>query len=280
MQPTILRRLLYFLSKNARMTTKEFGRLLSISQQSASYTIKNLEKEKTIQNYQTVADPAKFGLINIILLMDYQDFEAKTTSAIKRQLREDPSVVRVEETAQGADLLVEYSVPNLSYFNKQHKDFLYAHKDKLEVTEAHVVIVKHHYTKNYLHRRHQERGEIIISGDRDPMALDEKHTTVLKELLKDPTVPVSAIARSAKMDPKTVTAAKRWLERKKIIRGYSVVLDHERLGITREHLFVSLSHDGPEGERRFVEFCHQHKNITAVTKTIGPYDAFITTERL
>lgn len=275
-----LSRLLFFLSKNARYSTKELGRLLNISQQTASYTLQKLEKEKLIRNYQLVADPAKFGLINVILLLDYQNFDQKTITAIKKHLKQEPNVTRVEEVSQGADLLVEYCVPNLSYFNKQHKDFLYEFKNTIKVREAHVVIVKHHYTKNYLHKRYPDNHQAIISGDRDRIKLNNKQEAVLKELLQNPKASITTIAHKIALDPKTTTNIKKWLKKNKIIRRYSILFDYEAMDITREYLFINLSYEGEQEEKRFLEFCKQHKNIVAVTKIIGEYDLFVTTEKM
>ncbi|MBN1274678.1 Lrp/AsnC family transcriptional regulator [Candidatus Woesearchaeota archaeon] len=280
MDPNKLRRFLFHLLNDSRITTKQLARLLDISQQTASYTLQKLEKDKTILNYQTIADPAKHGLVNALLLLHYHDFDHQKTAAVKRALKQDPDVVRVEEVSQGADLMVEYCVPNLSYFNKQYKSFLYSFKDAMGVAEAHVVIVKHHYTKNYLHKRHFDIKETITCGDRDIIAMNDKQRAVLQALINDPRAAMTSIAKKTKIDAKTVTATKKWLERKKIIRGYTAYLDHEKLEITREHIFITLSFEDEVEEYRFLEFCKQHKNIITVTKIIGPYDLFITTERM
>ena len=273
-------RLLFELSKNCRITTKEVSKLLSISQQAASYTIHKLTEEKTVLSYQTIVDPAKLGLLNIIVLFQYQNFDQATINAMKRALKQDPTVTRIEEVTQGGDLLVEYSVPNLSYFNKQHKSFLYTYNKDIKVHEINVVIVKHHYTKNYLHKRAPEIKEYIISGDREQLTLSDRAQNTLQHLIANPKIPIATIATKVKTDPKTITKTKKWLERHKIIRGYSAVLNYEQLDITREHLFITLDLTSQQEEKRFLEYCLQHKNITSVTKTIGPYDVMITTERL
>lgn len=273
-------KLLFFLSKDARIKTKELGRLLNVSQQNISYTINKLVSEKTIKSYQAIIDPAKFSLINIIIFLNYQNFDQKTTSAIKKYLKEDTSIVRIEETVQGADLLVEYCVPNLSYFNKQYKEFMFTFHDLVYLVETFVVIVKHNYTKNYLHKRYPDISQIIISGDRDPIILDDRQNKILQEITNDPIIPIVKISNKNKFDPKTVKNNKKFLEKKEIIRKYSIVIDHAALEITREFIFLNLAPEKLEDEKRFLEFCTLHKNIIVVTKVLGKYDLLITTERL
>ena len=275
-----LNRFLFELSRNARITTKELASALSISQQTASYTTQKLTKDKTVQDYQTMVDPARLGMMNLIVLYHYLDFDPNRKSSTRKALRDHPDVTRVEEVSQGADLLVEYCVPNLSYFNKQHTSLVFTQKDTLSLKETYVVIVKHLYTRNYLHKRHPKVKEAVICGDRDPIALDEQQHATLKALAKDPKTGVAAIARKLKKDPKTVAKTKKWLEKQKVIRGYTAVINHQRIGITRNHILLSLSLDKEEDDQRLREYCKQDKNIVSLTKTVGPYDLIITTEQL
>ncbi|MFP4524675.1 MAG: hypothetical protein ACLFO2_05220 [Candidatus Woesearchaeota archaeon] len=275
-----LYRFLFEVSGDSRITTKGLATALSTSQQTASYTTQKLLKDKTIQNYQTIADPAKLGLMNIIVLYHYLDFDPNRKSSTRKALRDHPDVTRVEEVSQGADLLVEYCIPNLSHFNKQHTSLIFSQKDTLSLKETYVVIVKHLYTRNYLHKRHPKIREAVICGDRDVANMDGQQRATLDALAKNPKAGLAAIARKLNKDPKTITKTKKWLEKKKIIRGYGAVLDHRKLDISREHILLSLQLDDKADDARLREHCKQDKNITGLTKTIGPYDLIITTERL
>ena len=280
MEGKSIRKILFFLSNNARRSTKEIGKLLHISQQTASYTIKKLEEKKIIQRYQLIADPAKFGLINIIILLEYNRFDQKSTSQIKRRLKEDPNVVRIEEISQGADLLVEYSTPNLSYFNKQYRQFLYDLQESIRIKERFVIIVKHLFEKTYLLKRNTEQKRIIISGDRDPITLNKRQEIILQQLLQDPKSTMISIAQKHHFDLKTTIQTKRLLEKQKIIRRYSITLNYDALDIQREHYLINTTFNNLEEEKMFLEYCKQHKNIIEVTKTIGPYEIILTVERM
>lgn len=279
MNPTKLGRLIFELAKNARITTKELSRSLSISQQAVSYTIQNLLKDKIIQEFQTIIDPAKFGLINIIVFFNYRTFDHAKVQAIKKSLKSNPWAVRIEDVSQGADLFVEYCVPNLSFFNKQNKSFLYEFKNEVKMTDVYVVIVKHHYTKNYLHKWAPEVNEEILSGDRETIPLGEHQLAVIKALAQDARAPIITIAKDTGLDPKTITRIKKQLEKQKIIRRYSIIFDHQLLDITREHIFINLDYIDEKEEQRLLEWCKQHKNAISLTKLIGPYEILITTER-
>lgn len=274
-----INRLLFELSKNSRVTTKELSKALNISQQAASYQIQNLTKQKIVQEFQAVIDPSKLSLINIIAHFNYKSFDYQKTQAIKKTLKNNPWIVRVEEVSQGADILVEYCVPNLSFFNKQNKQLLYDHKEELKLAEVCVVIVKHHYTRNYLHKW-AEIEEEILSGDRESITLNQHQQAVIKTLAEDARTPIITIAKKTKLDPKTVTRIKRQLEKEKIIRKYSISIDHQQANINREHIHINLDAPDEKEERRLLQYCKEHKNIIVLTKIIGPFELLITTERL
>lgn len=62
------------------------------------------------------------------------------------------------------------------------------------------------------------------------MTLDEKDTRILRHLTKDGRASFRQIARDMGVSAGTVMARVRNMEREGVIKGYSCVLDHEKLG--------------------------------------------------
>lgn len=275
MDETRRRKLFYELSKNSRITTKKIGQMLSISQQSASSLLKKFKEDNVIQKYHTLVDPAKLGFINIIVLYQYTLF--RNARFIKKYLLEESYATRIEEINQGADLLVEYTVPNLSFFNKLHKEFLFRFKESIKTSDTYVVVVKRTYTKDYLSSGAEAR-QAILSGDREIIQLDDLQKKVLKAVILDARTSIIKIAEQTNKDPKTIAKVKEVLQKEKIIRRYSALLNYEQIEIKREHLFLDIEWESQDEITRFDEFTKQHKNIVGVTKTIGPYDVMLTIE--
>ncbi len=252
------------------ITTKELGQKSGVSQQSASYIINNLTSKNIIRNYQTIIDPAKFGLINILVLYNYLNFNKKETDEVKNVLEKNPYIIAVEETSQGADLLAEFCVPNLSLFNKQSTEILSKYKSIIRLADTFVVIVKHIYEKKYLVRT-SVYDEIIISGDRDVSNLNETQHKLLEILRDNAKTPITTIAGKLGLDPKTLLNVKKQLENKKIIRKYTALFDHQKLGINRTLLLLELDYEEQNNIDRLIEFTKQHKNVVEAAKLIGKY---------
>lgn len=273
-----LAKTLFKLSIDSRVTTKDLGKYLRISQQSASYSVQSLFKKNHLIDYQLKVDPAKFGLINVMVLYNYINLDSKIIKRIKKELKDYDYITRVEEVTEGADLLIEFTVPNLSLFNKINGQFLFNFKNEIKMLETYVVIVKHEYEPTYLINENNNE-EIILSGDRYVINFDRRDKKILKILKENPKESIINIAKEIKIDPKTVITSKKQIEQEKIIRKYSVIFNYEKLGINRRHIFIRLDYEDVNDIKKFVQYTKQNPNIVELVKLIGPYEIMITVEK-
>ena len=66
-----IKKLLFECTKNSRITTKELGKRIEASQQSASYLLNTLKRKKIIESPSTIVDAVKFGFINVIVGINF-----------------------------------------------------------------------------------------------------------------------------------------------------------------------------------------------------------------
>src|SRR3989344_1997074 len=62
---TKIKKIIFEYSKNSRITTKELGKNIGASQQSASYLLKSLKKKKFIAGNTTIADLVEYATKNL-----------------------------------------------------------------------------------------------------------------------------------------------------------------------------------------------------------------------
>ena len=274
-----IKKLLYELSKNSRITTKLLGKRLRTSQQSASYLLNQLKKKKVLQGSVTIVDPVKLGFSNVIVGFNYTDFSPQTKKDVLENLRNTDSVIRIEEAKQGVDLFVEYCVPNFSAFNKTYIGLVHKFYKSLTTKFILPIIVKHKYHKNYLVRK-AEQEDIILCGDRKLVDLSPLQLRVLKILVEQPDQTITGIARAAQCSARSAVAAKKKLQRLETVRGYTSIIDNSKVGIQRSFLFLKLSGKSIGEIQKLVEFARAHKNITELMKIIGNFDVMLTIETL
>lgn len=272
-----LKKALFELSKNSRIRVKKLSNRIRKSQQSTSYMKKNLERKKLVLDYNTIIDPAKFGLINTIVFFNYKNFNSKNIKQIIEYLENNEYATYIEELSQGADLMVEYCVPNLSLFNKENRKLVHKFKTELQMLNIYPVVVKHLYSKKYLNPR-KKIWEAILSGDRDPLDLNENSKKVLSALKETPQEKIIRLAKDADLDPRTLIKIKKELESKKIIRGYSVDFNYTKLNIKKTYVLLQLTYSDKNEITKFLEFTKQHRNTVQLIKLIGKYELLLVLE--
>lgn len=272
-----IKKIVYALSQNSRITTKELGKQLKTSQQSASYLIASLKKKKTLQDFTTIIDPAKFGYINVLVYYHFSEFSFKSTQEITTYLQQLDDVVKIEHLEDGFDLACIFCVPNLSYFNKINRDFLQKFKKRIFIAEMFPLVVKHLYLRSYLLPR-KYPSEKIICGDRDIIKLSEREKKVLTFLYDHPTTSIIEISRKLSLNPKTVISIKQRLEKSKIIRGYSSLWNYSSLSLSHEKILFDSSELNLTEDRRLLEFSKIHPNIISLTRLFGKHDVLIDVE--
>ncbi|MFP4424758.1 MAG: Lrp/AsnC family transcriptional regulator [Candidatus Woesearchaeota archaeon] len=273
-------KLLFELAQDARIRQREISKKLKISPQRANYTIQKLRTENIITAFETIIDPARFALTNIIVVLAYTNFAKNTQKAILDFLKESEQVTYLDEISQGADLIVEYSVPNLSSFNKAHTAFLEEFSQEVKVVDIFPVIVKHLFPKRYLYRRSKASEEMVLSGDREPADLSENTKKIIQILMEDPAKKVVDISRETDLNVRTVTKTIQQLQSKRIIRGYTIRLNNEALHISVGNVFIRIRNPTQKFMSRFIEFCKQIPEITQINKLIGHHNLFIRIESL
>ncbi len=270
---------LFVLSENCRITTKNLSKQIKSSQQSASYLIQQLKKKKLIQGFTAIIDPIKLGFTNVIVGFNYLDFDKQTKKEILADLQSNNNIVTIQEASQGIDILVEFSVYNLSSFNKIHTELLKKHHKALETKFIMPVIVKHKYDHSYLVKKSTDTDKIIC-GDREVNNLSDDELSVLYFLVKQPDANYTAIFKQIKISIKRIVNIKKKLEKLKIIRGYTCLFNYDKLDIKRDLLFLKLSGRGMGQVDKLTEYAKQNKHIIELTKILGTYQIVLTVESL
>jgi DNA-binding Lrp family transcriptional regulator len=273
-----IKKLLFEYSRNSRITTKELGKRMRTSQQSASYLKNQLISKKIIQP-TAIVDGVKLGLISVLVGFNFLKPNYELKRELINELKETESIIQIEEGKEGVDLLVEYSTLNLSAFNKLNIEIVTKYQKKLRSVFVLPIIVNHEYSRKYLSRKN-DPTDLVLSGDRVLRKLSENERKVLIQLTNSPSKSLIDIAESLKMPVKSILNLKRSLEQKFIIKGYGSILDYNKLNIQRQIIFLRFTPEAMKDLDNFHLFTQNNKNIIKFAKTIGEYQLIIIAESL
>lgn len=273
-------KLLFELSENSRIKKKDIGKKIKISPQLISYNINKLKKENIIQKFTTVVDPAKFGLINLIEFLAFTTFEKKKREEIISYLKKSKNITKIEEISHGADLIIEYTVQNLSYFNKIHLNFLSKFNEYINVISIYPIIVKHILPKDYLLKKKHTEKSYILSGDRPLAKISSNEKKVLLNLIQRPESTILKISRLTDLNIKTTIKCIKELEKKFIIKNYSIILNYKKLNIKGCYILINFKYFGAKDLDKITSFSKTIPEITQINKLIGHYSFLLKIESL
>lgn len=274
-----LRNFLFEYLDDSRITTKELGRKIMSSQQSASYLLKSLKKKKIVLFETVIVDAVKLGYVNTLIGFNYVKLDAQSRREILSELKELPEALWVEESKEGADLLVEFATKNLASLDKLHKNFINKFDRQINTAFILPIITKYKCRRKYL-RRLKHNLINVLFGDRTFQELSKTEEKVLYALVENPSQKIVELASKTKLHVKSVVKAKKDLEKKFVIKGYGAVFDHKKLEINKEIIFLRFSSEGLKEIDKFIRYAKAHPNIVEIIKTIGSTQIIILVENL
>jgi DNA-binding Lrp family transcriptional regulator len=274
-----IKKLLFEVSRDSRITTKELGKKIGSSQQSASYLKNTLKNDCLIGKGNVIVDAVKLGFVNVMVGFNYLRAENSLKREVIKELKEMDNIVSIEEGKEGVDILVEYSAKNLSAFNKAHSELIYKFFKRLKTRFVLPIIVNHEYFKNYLVRKFDDQDNILY-GDRILRNLSEDEVMILNKLVSKPEDNMLNIADSLKIPVKKAIRIKKLLEKRNIIKGYGTILDNSSLEINRQMIFFNFSSEGIKQINKFAGYVKNNRNVVQFVKLIGEFQMAIVVESL
>lgn len=275
--------LLFICSENALEKIKNISRIRHHSSQRTKYAIEILKKEKVIYNPFCIFDYSYFGLILFRVYFKGGYISERDKQTIVSKLIENPYVVSVYELLGEFDLAIELVSPNPSRFNKELKKVANL-IPTLNNYKMILNIVSYLYPRSYLTKEPglltMVEQEILIGGDRKIETFDEKEMLIMKNLLNDPLVRLTKLAKKCQINVKTAANIIKSLKNKRIIRGFKYNVGASQLNLHRFRLFLKLHNLTTERELDFMKHLLSTKEIVAVNKTVGDWEMEIDLESI
>jgi len=271
-------RLLYELSENSRISLVQLGKKLKKSPQRLKYAISRLRTSGIIRDSYAVFDYSYFGLLKFRVYFKGAYIGEKDKARAISKLRGIPYVSAIYELIGEYDLVVEFLSTNPSKFNKEFKNavkLLPKQSDHKTILN----LVTYLCPRNYL-KTGTKKVEMIIGGDRDIVDLSENDWIVIKTLLEKPKARLTELAKSTKLNPRTVKNKIIDLEERKILNGFKSIVDTNAIGVTKTRLFLKLHNVTQDRETNLVDFLIKNNNVVQINKTIGDWDVEIDIETI
>jgi len=264
------------LDNNSKVPITKLAKKLRISREVAKYRINRLVTLGIIKRFTTMINPAKFNLIIYKIYLKLQSLSAEKEKELFDYLKKSKKVFWLAKTNGAFDLIAGLYVKNVMEFNNFLLEFTGEFGKQILSRHFSNSVYSTPFKKKYLVK--QDNLEVFWGGVPEEIAIDDLMKDILKVMAEDSRIPIAKICEDLHTTPKTVISKIRYMEKNKIILGYRIILNLEKLNKENYKALIYFRNASPENEHKFHEFCKHNPSITYYIKTIGEWDAEIDIE--
>ena len=129
------------------------------------------------------------------------------------------------------------------------------------------------YNRDYLinDKSLMKKSRIIMKKDKIEK-IDDLDINILKKLSENARKPIKDIASELNQTVRVITYRIKQLQKNKIILGYKIALNYEKLGIKFFKTFIYLDNPKIERTNSLIRYLEQNKNIIKHVKVLGNWE--------
>ena len=271
------KKILIELDKNARQTISEIAKKVGLNKNTVNYKIKRMVDEGIITGYWTFINPSKLGFF---MMRVYLKFFNSTGAQEKKMVdwlmnHKDTGIVSKLETTY--DLGFMAFVKNIHEWEKIWDNFKEKFRKNFWQENVQIFSGVRYYRRNYLKQEGERPDQAFETiGGTEIVNHDELDVKILRFLAKNARMPLIEIAEKTKTPERTIAFRIKQLEHKKIIQGYRVNLNLDKIGY--EYYKLNFMMNDVLDYKAIFDFCEAHPNVIYIDKTLADYDFEIDVE--
>jgi DNA-binding Lrp family transcriptional regulator len=265
------RKILLELDRNARQSNSEIAKKVGLNKNTVNYKISRMVEEGLIQGYYAVIDSSKFGYFSVRVYAKFFNTNEKKENEILNWLKNNKFVGVVSRIDSNYDFGFMAYVKNIYEWENVLNDFKEKFREFFWQERVDIFCRVFHYTRTYLLDKNQDASRDIqtIGGEKIEKT-DELDLKILSILAKNAKLPLIEIAEKLKADVRTIAFRIKQLEKRKIIQGYRVLLNLNKIGY--EYYKLNIKLNDCSNYKKLFGFCENHKNVIYIDQTLGDLD--------
>lgn len=272
------KKILTELDKNSRIPSTKLAKKLRTSPQKIKYRIENLKKKGIIREFLTITEYKKAGYTNYIIYLRLQNLTKKKEVGFFNYLEKHKNVNVVMRFNAVFDVSFSILAKSIFELNKIMMEINNKFSDIIKEKDVATHIGAYKFDRNYLLERKNE-APLISTGKREEiLKLDKTDLELISLLNKNSRMTSVEIASKMGISVDSIIYRRKKLEKEKIILGYTILLNNEKIGFSYYRFLLKLKNISDNKEKEFLDFCAANKNVVYFVKTFGNWEATIDIE--
>jgi DNA-binding Lrp family transcriptional regulator len=265
------KKLLYWLDQNSRVTNKELGKKVGLTEQTIGYKIKKMQEEGIITNFVTFINTLSLGYTHYKVFIKLNNLERYQEEKIIKKLTEDSNVSWVVQTSGRYDL-------SFSILAKTPQEFIRIY-EKLESKLGRNIIGKNvvintnspGFTRGWLIDE-KKSNRLEYKSSKKIQHIDKIDEKVIKAISQNSRKNIVDIAKEINETIDIVKYRLKKLKENKIINGFTIQLNLEKLGYEYYSVFLNMHNLSEALINKVISYAENHPNILFIVEVIGNYD--------
>lgn len=258
------------LSMQGRISLTALSKQVNLSKQATKYRLDKLEQDKIITGYHCITNAYQMGLTHYRVFIKYQNTSSNQEKEILEYLTKNDNIVWLAALEGDYDLAFLIWAKNIREFEKNYREIVekfgrFIHKKVFSIS----TMIKY-LPYNYIY---PSANKSIVFGDCfESIVLDQLDSQIMDELNKNGRATLLHMANLFGKSAKVIRDHMQSLQKKNILLGYNVKIDHTKLGYTHYRTQFKLSNPTTTTIRKIFSYLQYIKNVIYLVRTIGEYD--------
>lgn len=245
---------------------------MGLSTEVVNYRIKKLE-EDIITQYQLIVNLSKLGILQFKICLALQHLNSEKLDKMIAELKKNNAIKWIVSTRGNWDLILSLETGSIEKIDELKDEILTKFSNHVNKKSISILVEASTYNRDHLleDKKSSKRERIIMKQD-IKSSIDELDLNILKQLGQNARKSIVDIATELKTNVRIVNYRIKQMIKNKIILGFKIALNYERLGIKFYKVFIYL--DSPKKERveKLVSYLESNKNVTHHVKVLGNWD--------
>lgn len=260
------RKILFELDCNSRQSCSELARKVRQGRDRVEYRVERLVDLGYIRSFHAVVNIYKLGLTIYKTYFRLRN-DRKRLQEFRAYLKASPLVYRVASNDGSWDLNVATVARSPREFAESHEAMVSKFEDLVLSYQMYTLIDVWRFRKGYFVGK--GASGVLTGGEPERIALDRLEHEILKHVATNARIGFAELADRVKSTPGVVAHRLEQLEKKGVVAGYRIDVDHERLGMIHVKTQLTVMSAQPRVAKRFYEACQNEPHITYYIKQLG-----------
>jgi Lrp/AsnC family transcriptional regulator, leucine-responsive regulatory protein len=265
------RKMLSILDMKGRMPLTTLSKRLRISRDTANYRLQRLIREGIIKKFIAQIDTAKLGYSVYKLFYRFQNIDKEKKKDIFQWFMNNEFIYWVAESRGKWDANITIFAEDIHQFNTIMTEFVNKYGNYVAEQEFNTTVEVGALQKNWKIPSQNRDLRKLFSEKPEKNKLDEIDMKILRLISNNARLKTTEIAQILKTTERIIHYRLDYLEKNKLILGYSISVDYNKLG---KHFFKSIVYLNTLStslKNKIIEYCKFNQSIIYYILCVGSW---------